>query len=351
MHQNREHRSSPAATPPGKRPLSRRCVICAVVLSFLLPMPAGACPIPVYQYALEWWDRDPYDIYVFDTGVMTEDEQAALDLLEGVSSGRRAEEIPANVRLFHVRAESEDRIHAHAALRGEKPASLPWMAAYYPSLSRRMRAPMWTGKLNTQNVQLLLDSPMRRKICELLEKRVSTVWVLLESGARRADAAAARRLESELKRLQETLVPPDPSKWGWTDMVISDIRFETLRLSRNDPEERMLVAMLLNSEPDLKDFDLPIVFPIFGRGLVMPALVGDGVNPQMIRETAEFLTGSCSCTVKAANPGKDLITTFDWNARVKPLTTQVTLPPGGLGAFLDGAEQLKKDPNADNQQP
>lgn len=323
-------------------------MLCAVVVFLVSALRAAACPIPVYQFALEWWERDAYEVYVFDTSALTEDEQAALQLLEGISSGQGVEAIPANIRLFHVRAESEDRLYAHAALRGEKPESLPWMAVYFPSALRRIRTPVWMGALNTENVKTLLDSPMRQKISELLANRVSTVWVLLESGTQRADAAAARVLEAEVKRLQDTLVPPDPSKWGFTDVKISDIRFEILRLSRTDPTEQMLVTMLLNSERDLKDIDAPMVFPIFGRGLMMNALAGAGINPQMIRETAEYLTGPCSCTVKSSSPGIDLLSAFDWKARVTPLTEKVTMPPGGLGGFLNSAEKMKQEQNNDN---
>lgn len=348
MNRLSNHRGLPCIGDGFARAVFRRG-LCATVAALLLIIgaSASACPIPVYQYALEWWERDPYEIYVFDNGTLSEDEQGALALLEGISNGSRRDEYPANLKLFHVRAEEEARLGAHSALRGATPESFPWMAVHYPAVARRLRAPVWMGPLTMENVKLLLDSPARQQISELLVNRVSTVWVLLESGMAREDTAAARMLEAEVKRLEKTLVPPDPSAWGQSDLHIEDIRFSTLRLSRHEPEEQMLVAMLLNSEIDLKDSNEPMVFAIFGRGLIMHALVGRGINPRMIRETAEFLTGPCSCTVKSMNPGTDMLTSTDWKTLVVPTTEQFTTQPGGLGVFLDSAGQLDQDRNED----
>lgn len=304
----------------------------------LAAFPVRACPIPVYQYSLEWWERDPYEIYVFHTGTLTAEQRAIVDRLEA-STRRDAGAMPVNLEVRVVQADSERRLEAHSALGGQTPLTLPWMAVHYPSTRSLRRGPIWTGELNPANWDALVDSPVRKRICELLINRTSVVWLLLESGNARADSQAANLLERELDRLQRTLTIPELGSWGMEDIVISDIEFETLRVSRADPAEQVLIAMLLNTETDLARYvDQPMVFPIFGRGLVMEALIGRGINSHMIRKTAEFLTGPCSCTVKARNPGTDLLTNADWAGRVKPLTVRATTQPSGLGGFLESAD-------------
>jgi len=311
-----------------------------VAILAALALPAAACPIPVYQYSLEWWDEDPYEIYVFDNGDLSEEQEGLIERLKGISEGSSDEK--ANVRLRLVQSDSEERLYAHSALRGERPDSLPWMVAYYPTMTTTNRAPVWQGELSAANLDALLDSPTRQAITKMLLDRVSVVWLLLESGDRSADNEAFGRLEHETKRLEGTLVPPDPGAFGM-DIPITDIKFERMRLSRDNEDEQMLIRMLMQSEPDLVDFaEEPMVFPIFGRGLIMNALVGRGINAHMILDTAEFLTGACSCTVKSLNPGVDLLTAVEWGRLVEPMSEEFTTGPGGVGGFIDSADQAEK---------
>ena len=307
----------------------------------VLAMPAAACPIPVYQYALEWWERDAYEIYLFDNGEMTDEQQVLVDRLESIAAGEEGE-APANLRLRRVQAESEARLLAHSALRGETPGTFPWLVVYYPGMSARVRTPVWMGEVTAENLEALLDSPLRRRVCEMLLNRTSVVWILLESGDTDADKQAAQLVERELKRLENTLVPPELEAYGLDDMEISDIKFEFVRLSRDAADEKMLIEMLMKSEVDLVDYeDQPMLFPIFGRGLIMHALVGRGINPRMIMDIAEFLTGPCSCTVKTANPGIDLLTAVDWSSRIEPLSQEFPDAAAGLGGFMESMEDAR----------
>ena len=60
-----------------------------------------------------------------------------------------------------------------------------------------------------------------------------------------------------------------------------------------------------------------MVFPIFGRGRVLYALVGKGIRADNLGEAARFLIGSCSCQIKEQNPGVDLILSADWKKLLK----------------------------------
>lgn len=307
----------------------------------VLAMPAAACPIPVYQYSLEWWERDPYEIYVFDTGELTEEQETLVDRLEKIAAGNE-DEVPANLRLRRVQSDSEARLRAHSALRGATPESFPWMVVYYPTMSASVRTPVWMGELTAANLDALLESPMRHRISELLLNRTSVVWVLLESGDSDADNQAADLIGREVNRLENTLVPPTLDGFGLDDIEISEIKFEFVRLSRDAADEQMFIEMLVKSEIDLVDYeDQPMLFPIFGRGLIMHALVGRGINPRMIRDIAEFLTGPCSCTVKNANPGVDLLTAVDWGSRIQPMSQEFPDEASGLGGFMDSMDEAR----------
>jgi hypothetical protein len=80
---------------------------------------------------------------------------------------------------------------------------------------------------------------------------------------------------------------------------------------------------LIHSESDLSDRDDPMVFPVFGRGRALFALIGQGITTDNVRGSASFLTGACSCEVKELNPGFDLLLATDWDG----LITREGAPP------------------------
>jgi hypothetical protein len=86
-----------------------------------------------------------------------------------------------------------------------------------------------------------------------------------------------------------------------------------VRVPRGVAAEQPLVEMLLGSEPDLIEFDEPMVFPVFGRGRALLPLIGAGITADNVLESASFLVGACSCEVKDLNPGFDLLLAADWD--------------------------------------
>lgn len=105
---------------------------------------------------------------------------------------------------------------------------------------------------------------------------------------------------------------PTVSDVVWPDR--ENAKFPIVDVSRDDPGEAVFRRMLLMSEPDLRDYDEPMAFPVFGRGRALYALVGAGINPDTIAEACMFLTSRCSCVVKELNPGMDLLMTANWDA-------------------------------------
>ena len=99
--------------------------------------------------------------------------------------------------------------------------------------------------------------------------------------------------------------------------------------------------MLLGSEEDLAESKEPIAFPIYGRGCVLYALVGKGINAETIDEACAFLVGPCSCIVKEENPGVDLLVSADWDGQVRRQAVPERALPEltGFSAFLEASSQ------------
>ena len=119
--------------------------------------------------------------------------------------------------------------------------------------------------------------------------------------AKRMELPSAEEMEISEAALAESKIP-------------LRIEFSAISVSRDDPQEKFLVDCLLGSEPDLGDYaQEPIAFPVFGRGIVLYALVGKGISPEVIRSASAFIVGPCSCQVKEQNPGFDLLLDCDWD--------------------------------------
>ena len=179
----------------------------------------------------------------------------------------------------------------------------------------------------SEDVDLLLDSPARREVADRLLAGESAVWVLLESGDAKKDGAAADLLTKELERMAEVIELPEAVEDEEAELEYGafgaieagpplKVAFSLLRLSRSDPRESVFVSMLLGTEPDLKTLDDAMVFPIFGRGRALFALVGAGITRDNILDACSFLAGPCSCQVKSLNPGTDMLMAVNWEERI-----------------------------------
>lgn len=301
---------------------------------------ASACSVPVFRYALERWPADDYLAVVFHEGALTPEQSACVgDLDRGGLAGK----IFANlsVRTVDLASVSDPQLLRLWRDR-EAGATLPAIVLLSPP-GLRASTPVWSGPLNGDSVRLVLDSPVRREIARRLLNSDSAVWALIESGDSAFDATAAQVLETRLKHLEATLElqelnPDDISGVVAASQEVLKIAFSSIRLSRKDPAEAVLVGMLLNIEEDLESSGEPVVIPIFGQGRALYALLGRGINPKMIDEAGRFLTGACSCIVKEENPGSDLLMAFDWAGLVEPfINNDRELPPlSGIAEFASG---------------
>lgn len=273
-----------------------------------------ACSVPVFRYALEHWQADPYRALVFHRGPLTAAQQA---LARDLGAEGRAGRLHANLSVQTIDLDNPPTELAELA-RQTAPGSLPWLVVNYPAGSR-LTGTAWSGPLNAENIGLVLDSPARQAVTQRLTEGQSAVWVLLESGDATRDTAAAGLLNARLKYLASVLQLPKLDAQDIANGLVSvgddglRLEFSVLRLARNDLQEQAFVQMLLGLEADLtKEPSLPIVFPIFGQGRALYALVGEGIKHETIDQAAMFLIGKCSCQVKEQNPGADLLIAANW---------------------------------------
>ncbi len=252
-----------------------------VALCLVLVPPARACDTPVYRYALESWPADNYRAVVIHRGPLTAEARLLADHLQ-----ERAASANLSVQVVDLDWPPDE---LPEPVRNLDVSAGPRLIVNYPTVTR-IDGEAWSGALTPEAVEALLDSPLRRKVVSHL-RAGETVWLLLESGTRGADEAAAKAVDENRPASPPSVV---------------------LRVRRDDPAEAVLVRQLFGSEPDLAGLSEPMAFPVFGRGRVLYALVGAGVTAENVRKAAAFLGGDCSCTIKRDNPGTDLLLTADW---------------------------------------
>ena len=293
------------------------CDILLVSAAFVtfLSLPVCACSIPVFRYALERWHADAYEVFVFHQGYLSSKDQAMVDRLQKASSDGASR---ANVIVKTVDLEASPDETMPKLWKAQDAPELPWIVVRYPRFSR-ISEDAWSGHFTAAAVEALLDSPTRKEIARRILEGETAVWVLLESGIQQQDDAAAHLLESQLKKMEETLEISVPEVDDIVDMAYTQassdlhVKFSMVRLSRNGPSEQIFVQMLLHTEWDIKMVLKPMVFPIFGRGRALYALVGDGINEDNIERACSFLVGWCSCEIKALNPGIDILMSVNWD--------------------------------------
>ena len=271
---------------------------------------AGSCSVPVFRYALERWKPDPYKGIFIHRGEIAKSDQALLQQLEDAALNS---EDPLNLRIRPVNIETFSEQKLKDILKGPVPARLPILAIWYPEQMGKT-APLWTIELTPAIVKALTGSPKRRELAESLINGQSVVWIFVPSGNPGRDNRAKALIRRELDFAVHALAKmPFFTTAGAREKKLT-YAFPILTLSRASSEERLLLDMLMKSEPDLHEHkNEPMVFPVFGRGRVLGCLFGEYISEKKIQDAVAFLAASCSCEVKALNPGVDLLLPAQWD--------------------------------------
>ncbi|MDP2982202.1 MAG: hypothetical protein Q8O92_02585 [Candidatus Latescibacter sp.] len=329
-----------------------------------------ACDVPVFRYALERWLPDTYIVYVLFNAPLNKEESAAMELLRSSAGGSGAR---PNLNVVEVDVSKGMPDDLRPLRDGFQDQSLPCMALRFPEAVGYNRA-LWRGPLTTENARKLLESPIRRKIAGRIISGDAAVWVLLESGNRKLDDAAADSLNATFAALKKHFLLSSRDIAQKVSAVSQDgsnrsstagwkISFPLVRLPRGNADESLLETLLIHSEPDLVEYStFPMAFPVFGRGRVLYALVGQGITGANISKSCFFMTEGCSCEVKALNPGVDLLMTADWErgigeswinaSETPPLAGLPVIPAsGGTEDTLQGAAYAGTSPDSVSKSP
>jgi len=309
-----------------------RCGLAAIVVVAVAGT-AGACKVPVFRYALERWTPAAYRVVVLVAGGMhrTDPRLAGLAL-----AGRRP---VVTLEVVDASQPLEDELATAWSAHGSVG---PVAVVYYPTAAQGSRGRIDGGSrvahvapLDERTAVGILDSPVRGQIARHLASGAAAVWVLLETGDATANNVARLTLEQALARGRDTIRLPDAAELEIDPAVLEAVKiplgidFPLVSVARDDAREAFLVDCLLGSEEDLRDYDAPIAFPVFGRGVVLHALVGRGITADNVEAANAFVTGACSCVVKEQNPGFDLLLDVDWDAAVGDVF--VSEPPAATG--------------------
>lgn len=307
-------------------------LITGIFVTVIMAVAVLACTVPVFRYALERWEADPYELVVFSDGPLSGGEREVVTWLENTV---RERETLANLTVTSLDVSGELDEQYQRLWARESTDTLPHAVLLYPR-SLPGAPPAWSGTLSEDIARALIDSPVRRELTRRIMEGQSTVFLFVESGDAALDDKAYQTLDSTVGEMKTTLRIPDQAPVESPQFVpISEdgpelkIDFSVIRISRDDPAETMLIRMLDGTEPDLADYrEYPMAFPVYGRGRALYALVGDGISARNVEESCVFLTGACSCQVKALNPGVDLLITADWESSLSgQWVRDVELPP------------------------
>jgi hypothetical protein len=270
---------------------------------------AQACNIPVFRYALERWEPSEYILEVYRKEELSPQETKLLDELKNFSVERGGQ---LNIA---VNVSGTDAGHFDPEILPE----LPGMVLYFPDDTTRGN-PIWAGKLDKENITRLIDSPARREVREKLQEGKTALFLVLSSSRGESNQEKKDFLRVVLQQAEKEIYITAPgtdihgNPIKNPDFSHTDLAFTSVFVDRMDPEEEILARILLGTEQDLWNYDVPIAFPVFGRGRILYALVGDGINKDMVYRACSAVTGWCSCIVKDDNPGTDMLISADWTS-------------------------------------
>jgi hypothetical protein len=314
-----------------RTPIRNRVTLLAACVAVAFASTAIACQVPVFRYALERWNPDRYKLLVLT------DSEAGEEVRELVKPLQTSTNSTSRVDIEFVNLAKVKDVRLKQLWTAQRKGNQPLAVALYPSKATALRDQIaYVAPLTKESSRFLITSPVRDEIARRLSSGDSAVWILLESGNATKDDEAFLSLEQQLALDAPWLKVPTPEELEVKADVLERVKirlqnkFSVIRVKRDDPKEQLLVQSLLGSEPDLREYEEPIAFPVFGRGLVLYGLVGKGIAPDTIRAASSFIAGPCSCQVKEQNPGFDLLLDFDWDSAVGD--TLISQPIPGTGA-------------------
>jgi len=266
-----------------------------VIATLLSAFTAHACDIPVYDYTLQNWQRDQYQVWYFYSD--TEDPN---DLPVNQYLGRAAQGPDADVNLAFGKVNASDLgltadgSLAHRIWARHRSDDLPFHLVLTPR-----GAELLVGRMDLATAKAMVQSPKRKQLAKQLCQGKQGLLLLL-LGPDKAENATAQSIVRQVV----------------TEAKQRDYDVGLLELDRKDDKEQMFVEQLLHIEDDLKHLDHTMVFAVFGRGHVLAPYLARGITTENIAGLVEFMNGPCSCTIKTTSTGMDLLTDWSWQTHL-----------------------------------
>lgn len=333
-----------------------------VACAWLVASSVLACKLPVFRYALERWQVDRYRMVAI---VDERQSQAAGETLGDLQTYKNAN---VDVEIIDLSTLSDEQLWQVEISSDTK---TPLLQVFYPERNGQ-RKKCWEGELNPAAVHAWFDSPLRQQITSDIVSGLSIVWILVEGpdvqeNQRIADLVSLALDEAESQiTIPDGVIPregasqylrdhPDASM---DDVLRSDIplgvEFALRRLTLKNQNEAALRGMIGGFASQA---DGPILVPVFGRGRILDAIPTESISQQTIVNACRYMVGECSCTVKALNPGVDLILNVDWQEELGPSVvvinqvdgatikstepTLVAIPRGSSGVNQSASEETR----------
>ena len=337
--------------------VARRVFFLLLVLS--VGASAFACKVPVFRYALERWAVDKYRL----VAIVNEASEATTQTLSQLEAMKQA---GANIEtdVVDLSKLTEEELWQLEDFDGS--ADTPRLQVFYPEKDGR-RLKCWEGNLNKDSVSQWTDSPLRQQLIRDLVGGDSAIFLMIDGAEKSQNEEIAGRVRDSLAiaseeiAVPEGVIPRDQAaeylqkhpEATMDDVLRSDIplrvAFRLRRLSPNDEQESALLAMIYGLvEPS----DQPLLVPIFGRGRMLDALDAADCDHDVIMNACRYMVGECSCTVKALNPGVDLVLTTNWSEHLGQSVVMVAPAPPGppqLITIPDGGDGVDPEATAESE--
>jgi len=299
------------------------CFVAAV-----LPLPAAP---PLCRLAFEDWVATNYQAVVFHQDALSTSE---LELIQQLREARVRLDANLDTAVVDLSGPIDPAMQSLWA--AQTNAELPWLVVRTSAGEAKPRV-IWNARLKPESVGSLIDSPARRTVAAALLREETAVWVLVESGNTVQDEAAVDQLASTLKGLEKSLRGPGANPTNspanaW--LALTNVSFSLVRVTRTDPAEEFFVASLLYGLVPAPT--RPVAVPVFGRGHLLPALVGKRIAAKAIQQAGRRLISPLARDPKDPLPGRNLLLAAAWNSPAPGATPTATPPaaalPGGSPA-------------------
>lgn len=313
-----------------------------------------ACKTPVYKYAiLNWADREYYQILrVYDSSKkQAETDPEIKKQFEGKEFITNVGIIPIDISQDLKQMYGDDFPTFLKEHMGEN------QPPYNIILNPRKNV-IYKGDIKPDDIPKLIMSPKRKELAEKLS--IGYIMLVLVEGK---DEAKNKKAHEEIKKgiaksieveLDIRSHGEDPSAPPIDKKTLKPITMSYVAVSPNDANEVWFYRQMQKINPRITDEKEPALYGIVGRGFVFDqGLVGEYLTEEQIVNMTIFLSGPCSCTVKAEAGGIDIITSWEWDKTIKVKLEAneedpETAKPNKVDGF--GGEEIEQKPKVNSKE-